>query len=112
MSPLMSLLNIVNGHFGFDIRVLDRRREKSDARKIFCLIAYNYLSEGIVNIASVLERHHASVVHNRKRAQELLEYDKQFEAEYYNCLVKCKELIPTQERETLKEFFKAKYEAL
>lgn len=59
-----------------------RKRYIVDARTCAAYIMRNHLGYGVVQISTVLRKHHSSIIHMVGMAEKLIEYDKQFKMRY------------------------------
>tara|TARA_R110002153_G_scaffold64185_2_gene171841 strand:+ start:34 stop:447 length:414 start_codon:yes stop_codon:yes gene_type:complete len=63
-----------------------RHRDVIDARKLFCLIAFENIKEfRYYKIAKFLEVHHATIIHHVRTSKDLLKYNQPFK-EMYNTI--------------------------
>lgn len=83
LEQLELLRNLVIRHLKQDPRQKSRLREVVDAKKIFCLVAFNEVKGfKYVQVGKFLNMNHATIVHHVKSAKDLLNYDPYFKEKY------------------------------
>ena len=78
------LINIVNTHFNVDVKRKGRDRSTIDARSVACKILYDQ-GYSKVNIAKVLNQHHATIIHTLKMFSIYLNQDPMLRFRYDEC---------------------------
>lgn len=77
------LRKLIIKKYNIDVRSKKRLREVVDAKKIFCLIAFNEINRiSYSNIARFIEVTHATILHHIKKAKDHLKYDPEFKSKY------------------------------
>lgn len=77
------LRNLIIKNLKWDPLKKSRNREIIDAKKIFCLMAFNNVQNfKYVEIAIYCGINHATVIHHVKTAKDLLKYDPYFKKNY------------------------------
>lgn len=83
-SNLELLRNLIIKKYNLNVKSKRRVREVVDAKKIFCLIAFNEIDGfGYSGIARFLDVTHATVMHHVKKAKDHLKYDLRFKEMYH-----------------------------
>ena len=74
---------------GFTLEELSgksRIRPLSDARKIYCKLARTYTEFSWYAIGQSIKKDHATVMHNARACDSLMQYDKKFAKKMHSCM--------------------------
>jgi chromosomal replication initiation ATPase DnaA len=82
---ILRIKEIVETELNVNLGTRSRVRRISDAKKIFCKLARERTNYSLAEIGKVLNNDHATVLHNIKQANNLLETDKVFKNDFARC---------------------------
>jgi len=88
ISPEINLENILSAVSHvlnipvLDIRSKSRKREFTDARKYYCILAKTYTGMTLNNIGRLVNYKHDVVIYSNNLSEHLLSYDLRFRHEY------------------------------
>lgn len=83
-SNLELLRNLIIKKYSLNVQSDRRYREIVDAKKIFCLIAFNEIDDfSYSSVARFLGVTHATIMHHVKKAKDHLKYDLRFKEMYH-----------------------------
>ncbi len=75
---LFQSVEFVTGINRVKLTAQTRAREVVDARRIYCSLAREYLSETVQNIGNAINLHHSSVIHMCSSHEDLYDLNKEY----------------------------------
>lgn len=103
LNNLLDAVESGTGVLKVDIISKSRKREVSDARKIFYHVACHKIGRALTltELGVFLNRDHSTVLHNRTQAETLLQIDKKFNEQYNRVIHHCGEIIKSKFQQQL-----------
>lgn len=99
-----NILRLISHHLVVPIEELKskcRRRDLNDIRHIYCQLTEMFCNLSLAKVGALIGRDHATVLHSRRKAQELFDTDSRFKKTYNKMYVIIKEIKDTTELDYL-----------
>lgn len=93
MIDIRNISEVVNSVMNCDMSSTSRKRNKVNAIKIYSYICRKITSSSYEDIAFVINKHHANIIHHEKSLENIIQHDQELNDATKYCMRLCRDML-------------------